>query len=139
MQFPSVQLLLKQYRLNSQSIKATGPKQSLLKGDVLQYIAANNIKPVKFELAASTTFANIIKWGKIKGSTIKSIEAKIKGKISVKYTPVLFADAPLTPTTKNSFDTLTRNTIIRYDYPQKYQTKLTVDAKHLKELQSLLS
>ena len=50
---PSVRNLLHQYGLSSDSIKATGPHNILLKGDVLSHISSNNLKPSTLEEQAS--------------------------------------------------------------------------------------
>ena len=50
---PSVRNLLEQFNINANRVPATGPKNILLKSDVLGYIQSNNLKSV--DLTSSTT------------------------------------------------------------------------------------
>lgn len=42
---PSVRNLLSHYCLKPEQITSTGPHNTILKGDVLEYIGRNNLKP----------------------------------------------------------------------------------------------
>eukprot|EP00835_Amoeboradix_gromovi_P003753 NODE_260_length_12610_cov_0.413076.p8 type:complete len:144 gc:universal NODE_260_length_12610_cov_0.413076:5635-5204(-) len=139
MKFPSVQILLKQYNINSAAVSPSGPKNSLLKGDVLKYIASNKLKPVEVKLQASLVkYANIVKWGKISIATVDTIQKQLKTKVELQYKPILFADAPLSISIDDGFSALVENKLISYEYPQDYQTRLKVDEKYANELVRLL-
>ncbi|GAM24246.1 hypothetical protein SAMD00019534_074210, partial [Acytostelium subglobosum LB1] len=54
--FPSVRRLLTEYNLNYGQVKPSGPQGRLLKGDVLQFITASNLKPADlFKLAPTSS------------------------------------------------------------------------------------
>ena len=135
--FPSVQLLLKKYNIKEQIIDGTGKNNSILKGDILNYITAKKLKPVDL-LVKNVEFARIVKWGRVEKSKIDLIQKQLKSKIDVSYKPILFADAPLSLKLKNNFDTLVYNDTIKYDYPGTYQTTLTVESKLASQVAKLL-
>lgn len=45
-QGPAVRALLRHYGINQTAIKASGPKNNIIKTDVLKYIHAGNLKPI---------------------------------------------------------------------------------------------
>lgn len=54
---PSVRNLLNQYQIQPSQISSSGPHQTLIKCDVIEYIKRNNLKPVDKKNVGTTSSA----------------------------------------------------------------------------------
>lgn len=58
---PSVRNLLSHYHLKPEQITSTGPHNTLLKGDVLEYVSKHNLRPAQVESSQDSGKPKIFK------------------------------------------------------------------------------
>nr|CAB3264748.1 pyruvate dehydrogenase protein X component-like [Phallusia mammillata] len=93
---PAVRQALLQYSIDGNKVEATGPKGILLKGDVLKYVAQNNISPVKItsEVPSISSPTQTDKTPKVTSTALKS-DKEVSAPASTSKTEQTFVDVDM--------------------------------------------
>ena len=119
---PSVRNLLEQYNIDANRVKATGPKNNVLKSDVLGYIQSNNLKSV--DLATSKQASSPTSRPSVSKATTSTIKSTKNSYVDIELSSMRRTIAKRLTESKSTIPHAYMNVACNVNNAVEYQTNL---------------